>query len=110
ASSNDCTGKMPLPPRFELLLTFQADSPNIPPDLLTVKLREAFSLPPIARRQTVLAFVSRKVAMTTYRLGRSALLTCVCFLCGFGCASPYRSDQGALLGGLGGAGLGAIVG
>jgi hypothetical protein len=27
-----------------------------------------------------------------------------------GCASPYRSDQGALLGGLGGAGLGAIVG
>ena len=27
-----------------------------------------------------------------------------------GCASPYRSDQGALYGGLGGAGLGAIVG
>jgi hypothetical protein len=27
-----------------------------------------------------------------------------------GCASPYRSDQGALVGGLGGAGLGAIVG
>jgi hypothetical protein len=27
-----------------------------------------------------------------------------------GCRSPYRSDQGALLGGLGGAGLGAIVG
>jgi outer membrane lipoprotein SlyB len=27
-----------------------------------------------------------------------------------GCASPYRSDQGALLGGLGGAGVGAIVG
>jgi outer membrane lipoprotein SlyB len=27
-----------------------------------------------------------------------------------GCKSPYRSDQGALLGGLGGAGVGAIVG
>lgn len=27
-----------------------------------------------------------------------------------GCNSPYRSDQGALLGGLGGAGVGAIVG
>jgi outer membrane lipoprotein SlyB len=27
-----------------------------------------------------------------------------------GCHSPYRSDKGALLGGLGGAGLGAIVG
>src|SRR3954447_21040044 len=27
-----------------------------------------------------------------------------------GCASPYRSDQGAVLGGLGGAGVGAIVG
>jgi hypothetical protein len=27
-----------------------------------------------------------------------------------GCASPYRADQGALYGGLGGAGLGAIVG
>jgi len=27
-----------------------------------------------------------------------------------GCNSPYRSDQGALLGGLGGAGLGAVVG
>ena len=27
-----------------------------------------------------------------------------------GCNSPYRSDQGALYGGLGGAGLGAIVG
>jgi Glycine zipper len=27
-----------------------------------------------------------------------------------GCASPYRADQGALYGGLGGAGIGAIVG
>lgn len=27
-----------------------------------------------------------------------------------GCASPYHSDQGALLGGLGGAGVGALVG
>jgi hypothetical protein len=27
-----------------------------------------------------------------------------------GCASPYRSDRGALVGGLGGAGIGAIVG
>lgn len=31
-------------------------------------------------------------------------------LTSFGCNSPYRSDQGALWGGLGGAGLGAIVG
>jgi hypothetical protein len=34
----------------------------------------------------------------------------VCLLCGIGCNSPYRSDQGALLGGLGGAGVGALVG
>lgn len=27
-----------------------------------------------------------------------------------GCASPYRADQGALIGGLGGAGVGALVG
>jgi hypothetical protein len=31
-------------------------------------------------------------------------------LAALGCHSPYRSDQGALLGGLGGAGVGAIVG
>jgi hypothetical protein len=37
-----------------------------------------------------------------------ALLACSVAL--WGCASPYRSDQGALVGGLGGAGLGAIVG
>jgi len=28
----------------------------------------------------------------------------------FGCRSPYRADQGALVGGLGGAGLGALIG
>ena len=32
------------------------------------------------------------------------LLSCV------GCQSPYHSDQGALLGGLGGAGIGALIG
>jgi hypothetical protein len=31
-------------------------------------------------------------------------------LCLVGCASPYYADQGALLGGLGGAGVGALVG
>lgn len=34
----------------------------------------------------------------------------VAALAAAGCRSPYRSDQGALLGGVGGAGLGAIVG
>ncbi|MGD9721188.1 MAG: glycine zipper domain-containing protein [Pirellulales bacterium] len=33
-----------------------------------------------------------------------------CVLLAAGCASPYRSDQGALFGGLTGAGLGALVG
>ncbi len=33
-----------------------------------------------------------------------------CSLLLLGCASPYRSDRGALVGGLGGAGIGAIVG
>ncbi len=37
-----------------------------------------------------------------------ALLICVVAF--VGCASPYRSDQGALLGGLTGAGVGAIIG
>jgi hypothetical protein len=31
-------------------------------------------------------------------------------LCSFGCASPYHSDQGALCGGLLGAGTGAVIG
>ena len=34
----------------------------------------------------------------------------ICLVLAVGCASPYRSDQGALLGGLGGAGLGALAG
>ena len=33
-----------------------------------------------------------------------------CLAIGFGCNSPYRSDQGALFGGVTGAGLGALVG
>jgi hypothetical protein len=33
-----------------------------------------------------------------------------CIALSVGCASPYRSDQGALFGGLGGAGLGALIG
>jgi outer membrane lipoprotein SlyB len=37
------------------------------------------------------------------------LLTCLLAVL-TGCASPYRSDQGALYGGLAGAGLGAVVG
>ncbi|MBI3838778.1 MAG: hypothetical protein HY288_12705 [Planctomycetia bacterium] len=40
----------------------------------------------------------------------SALVALSCLLFAGGCASPYRSDQGALAGGLAGAGLGAIVG
>ena len=39
----------------------------------------------------------------------TALALMSCFLLA-GCASPYRSDRGALVGGLGGAGIGAIVG
>ncbi len=38
------------------------------------------------------------------------LLAGAWLVCGFGCNSPYRSDQGAVVGGLGGAGLGALVG
>ena len=43
----------------------------------------------------------------TRRACAAALLS---LLVSSGCQSPYRSDQGALLGGLGGAGLGALVG
>ena len=35
---------------------------------------------------------------------------CVSCLVAAGCASPYRSDQGALFGGVTGAGVGALVG
>jgi outer membrane lipoprotein SlyB len=42
------------------------------------------------------------------RLPFAALACAALIACG--CNSPYRSDQGALIGGLGGAGLGAIVG
>jgi hypothetical protein len=38
-----------------------------------------------------------------------ALVSMSCLIA-VGCASPYRSDRGALFGGLGGAGVGAIVG
>jgi hypothetical protein len=40
----------------------------------------------------------------------SIVVSLSCVLFAFGCASPYRSDQGALYGGLTGAGLGALVG
>jgi hypothetical protein len=47
--------------------------------------------------------------MTTRRSFALVALAAVClFACG--CNSPYRSDKGALFGGLGGAGLGAVVG
>ena len=48
--------------------------------------------------------------MTPHVFLHRAIPVLVCLACGFGCNSPYRSDQGALLGGLGGAGVGAIVG
>jgi hypothetical protein len=48
--------------------------------------------------------------MNRDRFASSALVALALFVCTLGCASPYRSDQGALAGGLGGAGLGAIVG
>jgi hypothetical protein len=41
---------------------------------------------------------------------RFVVFVSVCCLFAVGCASPYRSDRGALFGGLGGAGVGAIVG
>ncbi len=40
----------------------------------------------------------------------SALVALLVIAAGAGCNSPYRSDQGALFGGLTGAGLGALVG
>jgi len=48
--------------------------------------------------------------MTPQVFSRRTGLLLVCLACGAGCNSPYRSDQGALLGGLGGAGVGALVG
>ncbi len=48
--------------------------------------------------------MNARIAGPLWVLGLSGLLLAQ------GCASPYRSDQGALLGGLGGAGLGALVG
>jgi hypothetical protein len=41
---------------------------------------------------------------------RWLLLACASLLAAAGCHSPYRADQGALLGGLTGAGVGALVG
>jgi hypothetical protein len=41
---------------------------------------------------------------------RLLLLLVACLPASLGCNSPYRSDQGALFGGLTGAGLGALVG
>jgi hypothetical protein len=48
--------------------------------------------------------------MVRHYFMRPALAAMVCLAGVLGCNSPYRSDQGALVGGLGGAGLGAIVG
>lgn len=44
------------------------------------------------------------------RLQLGGVLAAGLLFCASGCRSPYRADQGALLGGLTGAGLGAIVG
>jgi Glycine zipper len=41
---------------------------------------------------------------------RVLALAAACLAAAAGCHSPYRSDQGALVGGLSGAGLGAVVG
>ena len=48
--------------------------------------------------------------MVRHRFLPACYLLAVCVLGSLGCASPYRSDQGALVGGLTGAGLGALVG
>jgi outer membrane lipoprotein SlyB len=46
-----------------------------------------------------------------YRRSTHAFIVALgCLLVASGCNSPYRSDQGALFGGLTGAGLGALVG
>lgn len=44
------------------------------------------------------------------KLSAPALAFCIALLVTLGCRSPYYADQGALAGGLGGAGLGAIIG
>src|SRR6476646_6239140 len=41
---------------------------------------------------------------------RATFVALVTIVCAVGCNSPYRSDQGALVGGLTGAGVGALVG
>jgi hypothetical protein len=41
---------------------------------------------------------------------RATFAALVTIVCAVGCNSPYRSDQGALVGGLTGAGVGALVG
>lgn len=45
--------------------------------------------------------------MDRHKLSACALALCAALT---GCHSPYRSDQGALFGGLTGAGVGALVG
>src|SRR6202795_2818657 len=55
-------------------------------------------------------FPPGRCSMKGYCLLWPVLAVMSSFVCMSGCASPYRSDQGALLGGLGGAGLGAVVG
>ncbi len=48
--------------------------------------------------------------LSSRRCNPPLLVVVALYLVSCGCNSPYRSDQGALLGGLGGAGVGAIVG
>lgn len=48
--------------------------------------------------------------MTRYHLDFLLPATACLVALAAGCNSPYRSDQGALMGGLGGAGVGALVG
>jgi len=48
--------------------------------------------------------------MKTHIAFACSMLLALCAVGSSGCASPYRSEQGALVGGLTGAGLGAVVG
>src|SRR5262245_9244443 len=57
-----------------------------------------------------MGFAQEGAAMNPFGAGRAMIAGLVCLLWASGCASPYRSDQGALAGGLTGAGLGALVG
>jgi len=48
--------------------------------------------------------------MNAPQFRRHLCVACLSCLAAAGCASPYRSDQGALFGGVTGAGVGALVG